>query len=109
MTAPRRKALQHSVEIPKWIPFDLRDEFLDVAAERGEEYAASHIRELKWERERAATARKDCAEEFARFIARSLQLSLVAVAAEIGDETAVRLSLYGHSFTITKAGGAVRD
>ena len=37
------------VLIPKWVPLDLQDEFLDVAAERGEEAAASHVRRLKRE------------------------------------------------------------
>ena len=35
--------------IPKWVPLDLHDEFLDVAAYDGEEKAASHIRKLKRE------------------------------------------------------------
>ena len=37
------------VLIPKWVPLDLHDEYLDVAAEQGEEAAASHIRRLKRE------------------------------------------------------------
>jgi len=37
------------VLIPKWVPIDLQDEFLDLAAEQGEEAAASVIRRLKRE------------------------------------------------------------
>ena len=37
------------VAIPRWVPRDLWVEFLDVASERGEEEAASHIRRLKAE------------------------------------------------------------
>jgi hypothetical protein len=37
------------VEIPKWVPVDLWDEFLEMAAYQGEEAAASHIRRLKHE------------------------------------------------------------
>jgi hypothetical protein len=37
------------IEIPQWVPRDLWTEFLDVAAEFGEEYAASHIRTIKQE------------------------------------------------------------
>ncbi|HYM33369.1 MAG TPA: hypothetical protein VEU47_18870 [Candidatus Cybelea sp.] len=35
------------VLIPKWVPLDLQDEFLDICAVDGEERAASHIRKLK--------------------------------------------------------------
>jgi hypothetical protein len=35
------------IEIPQWVPRDLWTEFLDVAAEFGEEYAASHVRRIK--------------------------------------------------------------
>ena len=37
------------VLIPRWVPEDLQEEFLDIAAESGEERAASHIRRLKRE------------------------------------------------------------
>jgi hypothetical protein len=37
------------IEIPQWVPRDLWTEFLDMAAEFGEEYAASHIRRIKQE------------------------------------------------------------
>ena len=37
------------VEIPRWVPDDLRDEYLDAAAWQGEEFAASHCRRLKSE------------------------------------------------------------
>lgn len=37
------------VEIPQWVPRDLWIEFLDIAAEFGEEYAASHARKIKRE------------------------------------------------------------
>ena len=36
------------IEIPHWVPRDLWTEFLDMAAEFGEEYAASHLRKIKW-------------------------------------------------------------
>jgi hypothetical protein len=48
----KMKALRHGakgVEIPKWVPTDLHDEFLDIAAKEGEERAASHVRRLKKE------------------------------------------------------------
>ena len=35
------------VEIPKWVPVDLWDEFAEIAALNGEEAAASHCRRLK--------------------------------------------------------------
>ena len=34
------------VEIPKWVPIDLHDEYLEYAAWHGEEFAASHCRRL---------------------------------------------------------------
>jgi hypothetical protein len=37
------------IEIPHWVPHDLWTEFLDMAAEFGEEYAASHVRKIKRE------------------------------------------------------------
>jgi hypothetical protein len=37
------------IEIPQWVPRDLWTEFLDMAAEFGEEYAASHVRKIKRE------------------------------------------------------------
>jgi hypothetical protein len=37
------------IEIPQWVPRELWTEFLDMAAEFGEEYAASHVRKLKRE------------------------------------------------------------
>jgi hypothetical protein len=37
------------IEIPPWVPRDLWTEFLDVAADFGEEYAASHVRKIKRE------------------------------------------------------------
>ena len=43
----RRRGLD--IEIPQWVPRDLWTEFLDVAAEFGEEDAASHVRKLKRE------------------------------------------------------------
>jgi hypothetical protein len=39
--------------IPKWVPLDLQDEYLEIAATDGEESAASHIRKLKREMEAA--------------------------------------------------------
>jgi len=43
------KAGAKGVEIPKWVPVDLHDEFLEAAAWQGEEFAASHCRRLKHE------------------------------------------------------------
>ena len=37
------------IKIPKWVPRDLWVEFLDLALEAGEEFAASRIRKLKQE------------------------------------------------------------
>jgi hypothetical protein len=37
------------IEIPQWVPRDLWTEFLDMAADFGEEYAASHVRKMKRE------------------------------------------------------------
>jgi hypothetical protein len=37
------------VEIPAWVPADLRNEYLDLAAEFDEETAASYCRRLKRE------------------------------------------------------------
>ena len=34
------------VEIPKWVPTDLHDEYLESAGWQGEEFAASHCRRL---------------------------------------------------------------
>lgn len=42
------------VEVPRWVPQDLHAEYLEAAAWQGEEFAASHLRRLKRERERAA-------------------------------------------------------
>jgi hypothetical protein len=39
------------IEIPRWVPGDLWTEFLDMAADFGEEYAASHVRKIKRETE----------------------------------------------------------
>jgi len=44
------------VLIPKWMPIDLQDKFLDLAAEQGEEAAASVIRRLKREMRAEAAA-----------------------------------------------------
>jgi hypothetical protein len=43
------RAGARGVMIPKWIPPDLWDEFLEIAAVEGEEVAAGHIRRLKRE------------------------------------------------------------
>ena len=40
------KAGAKGVEIPKWVPVDLHDEYLEAAAWQGEEFAASHCRRL---------------------------------------------------------------
>ncbi len=45
--ASRRGA--KGILIPKWVPLDLHDEFLEIAAFEGEEAAASHVRRLKRE------------------------------------------------------------
>lgn len=37
------------VEVPSWVPGDLRDDYIDVARLSGEEAAASHVRRLKRE------------------------------------------------------------
>ena len=37
------------IEIPQWVPRDLWTEYLDIAADFGEEYAASHTRKIKRE------------------------------------------------------------
>ena len=37
------------VAVPRWVPADLVDEYLEYAAASGEEAAASHIRRLKRE------------------------------------------------------------
>lgn len=39
--------LMRGVEVPSWVPEDLRDEFRELAAAQGEEAAASVIRALK--------------------------------------------------------------
>lgn len=44
------------VLIPKWVPGSLHDEYLEVAAESGEEAAASFIRRLKNEMRREGIA-----------------------------------------------------
>ena len=51
MSAARKAAHRglSSAIIPKWVPPDLQGEFLDIAAESGEEAAASHCRRLKRE------------------------------------------------------------
>lgn len=36
-------------EIPKWVPEDLKPDFIDTARRLGEEAAASHVRRLKAE------------------------------------------------------------
>ena len=43
------KAGVKGIKIPKWVPADLHDEFLEAAAWQGEEFAASHCRCLKRE------------------------------------------------------------
>lgn len=51
----RIKASRHGAKgvlIPEWVPLDLHDEYLDVAAEQDEFAAARHIRALKRELER---------------------------------------------------------
>jgi hypothetical protein len=45
------------VDVPKWVPADLVSDFLNVAARRGEEAAASHVRKVKRER---AEANNEC-------------------------------------------------
>ena len=42
------------VRVPQWVPRDLWDEYLETAAELGEEFAASHMRRLKREMLREA-------------------------------------------------------
>ena len=37
------------VEVPAWVPNDLRDDYIDVARLSGEDAAASHVRRLKRE------------------------------------------------------------
>ena len=37
------------VEVPAWVPADLRDDYIDVARLSGEDAAASHVRRLKRE------------------------------------------------------------
>jgi hypothetical protein len=37
------------VQVPKWVPDDLRGEYRDFAMEEGEEVAASRVRRLKAE------------------------------------------------------------
>ena len=62
----RMKALHagaKGVEIPKWVPGDLHDEYLEYAAMNGEEFAASHCRRLLRE---ARAARTEQIEESAR-------------------------------------------
>ena len=39
------------VEVPKWVPSALVDDYLDVAGSHGEEAAASFVRQLKREME----------------------------------------------------------
>ena len=45
----KRHADRRGFEIPAWVPDDLREDFVDVAAMSGEEAAASHVRRLKLE------------------------------------------------------------
>ena len=40
------KAGAKGVEIPRWVPVDLHDEYLEAAAWQGEEFAASHCRRV---------------------------------------------------------------
>jgi hypothetical protein len=71
MSAARKKALADpevrarikaarkgakGVMVPKWVPLDLQDEYLDVAAEQGEEAAAHLVRALKREMQREGIA-----------------------------------------------------
>ena len=58
-----RNAGPKGVEIPKWVPGDLHDEYLEYAAMNGEEFAASHCRRLLRE---ARAARTEQIEESAR-------------------------------------------
>ena len=58
-----RHAGAKGVEIPKWVPGDLHDEYLEYAAMNGEEFAASHCRRLLRE---ARAARTEQIEESAR-------------------------------------------
>ena len=58
-----RNAGAKGVEIPKWVPGDLHDEYLEYAAMNGEEFAASHCRRLLRE---ARAARTEQIEESAR-------------------------------------------
>jgi hypothetical protein len=46
-TRRKQKVSSEGVEIPRWVPVELHDEFLDVASLDGEEAAASHIRRRK--------------------------------------------------------------
>lgn len=43
---PRHHA---AVQVPKWVPDDLKGEYRDFAIEEGEEVAASRVRRLKAE------------------------------------------------------------
>jgi hypothetical protein len=50
MSEARKKAWAGvNIDIPRWVPKELIDDFIDVAKERGEEAAASHVRKLKRE------------------------------------------------------------
>lgn len=49
----RAAAMRAGILCPKWVPWDLVDEFWEVAAVSGEFAAAKHIRQLKREMEMA--------------------------------------------------------
>ncbi len=53
MSVTRKGVSLKKVEVPKWVPDDLAEEYVYIARRNGEEDAASHVRKLKREMERA--------------------------------------------------------